>query len=52
MKRYVKELYHDLVRDFNGEQVTKALKIVHMCDKGMVTNFDAVRELIRIKEET
>lgn len=54
MKRYVKEFAVDRIKSLayaNEDVKQKALerinKVIHLCEKGMITNLEAVQQIIK-----
>ena len=47
MKRYIKELANDLKNPNTKETNTHIDKIVRFYERGLITEFEAVREIIR-----
>ena len=47
MKRYIIELANDLKNPSNEEANTQLIKIVKFYEHGLITEFEAVREIIR-----
>lgn len=54
MKRYVKEFAADRIKSLayaNEDVKQKALerinKVIHLCEKGMITNLEAVQQIIK-----
>ena len=54
MKRYVKEFAADRIKSLqyaNEDVKQKALerinKVIHLCERGMITDFEAVQQIIK-----
>lgn len=51
MKRFVKEFAVSCTnKNYNPEINEKIMKIVSLCDKGMITNYEAVRSIVQFCE--
>lgn len=57
MKRYVKEFAIDCIKKeknrhhWDLEKVKKIKRIVAMCNKGLITEYEAVKEIVSTMEE-
>lgn len=58
MKRYVKEFASDRIKSLqyaNEDVKQKALerinKVIHLCERGYITDFEAVKQIIKVIEE-
>lgn len=52
MKRYVKEFANDVLnRPYSNEKKSRIQRAVHYCEKGMITDFEAIKMIVRIITE-